>query len=182
MNQLRANGFLALVLLLSLAACGGGGGDAPPGADQPGADTLSITATGGTTTTYTQAWIGTTGSTGYDPDIIGTLKPSDLHSIVLYADFHSSPTPQYSVVFSLEVTSATATTVPVTYLDINYMVSNVGNFWSTGNSGTVTFTRIDNAVGGRIQGSFNNVEMRDYAQSIVTTLSGTFNATISSVQ
>ncbi len=162
-----------------LTGCGGGGGSAAPGGT--GADTVTLSVTSGqttTTTTYT-ATASAGAPAGSDPETsgeaAGTFLIVSMNGGYQGTDLLGSPI--WNIKFKIMIAGNTTGTYPVEAGNVTYLSRNDNASYvsPTNSPGTVTFMRID-GIGGRMQGTFENVSAYTYDLRNVV-LSGSFDVT-----
>ena len=177
--------WMALIFTLSLlASCGGGGGGSPapsPGTGTATGDTMTLTvvSTSATTTTVYNEKTATTNAYGYDPYLVGAYTPSGtILNVGLYSDFIGPDLSYWTMKLTISISGPVVNQAYTIKLsDISYYKLGDGTFDSDGTGGTITFTQIDGAIGGRIKGNFSGVKMINSLTAATRTISGSFDVT-----
>jgi hypothetical protein len=165
--------WMALLFCVALlSSCGGGGGGAGGGAD-----TLSFNITGGTPTTYTET-PEATAQWGYDPYIGASVNYGNNGNINAavhdgYISTNAWATDIYIIADGL--TTGTYTYTGSDSTDVQYAPPSSGYYTAT--SGTITISRLDGSVGGRIQGTFAATLLNSFSPFDTITVSGSFDVT-----
>ncbi len=181
----KFSSFSILLLLLSLtifvvSGCGsgggGGGGFLPIVGDKTTGDTLTlgIISTDTTTNSYVEK-ASSISPFAYDPYIYGYFWSGTDTQIQMYDNYDSTLGWESHLLISMPTLSVGTYNVQTN--NFYYAKRGISSaYWSDGISGTLTFSRIDSNTGGRIQGTFDNVSMKNNTE--VIHVSGDFDVTI----
>jgi hypothetical protein len=173
-----ARDLAASVLLFSLlSSCGGGGAESGPAAD-----TMTVSIDNGPVTAYVETpSAASPPDIGRDPYVWSRYDPATNRIIlVTYAGYNG---PVNSTTMEIEIGGTAAAAYPVTSTGAVFYTDPDGTTYFAspffpGSSGDIVVTRMDDAAGGKIQGTFDvTAVVRISLHERTAKLTGTFEVT-----